>query len=227
MAAAGNYSTKTTMVSADTVLLVDSEDSSKVKRVTADTVVGASTIASEIATARGGESTLDDRLDAMDTAIAGGSWNLPWYFNPPDASDFSLYSYSTENMVLTNDANLGLLIDCGSPVTGDHGRAALIALTDKTLAWEMVARFETLFPSINYGGVGLFSYETVAGGATTFQHKGNSSRTHSVVVEHVNGLNTFASEPFNQEFNSSTPKWMKVTSNGQTITLYVSGNGVQ
>lgn len=41
MGAAGNYSTKDPMVSADTILIVDSEDSSKVKRATADTVVEA------------------------------------------------------------------------------------------------------------------------------------------------------------------------------------------
>lgn len=93
----------------------------------------------------------------------GGGGGSIWYMNPPSAGDFTLLSADATNLALTDNADAGLLIDGGAPVTGDKKRFAYQSIASPSTDWTATARLQYAIDSANYSYVGLLAQDGATG----------------------------------------------------------------
>lgn len=113
--------------------------------------------------------TIENRQITCIQLTGSGSSTGPWWFNPPTAASMSLASGDATNLILTDDVDAGLLIDCGAPVAGNVSRIAYRTLTDKTLDWDMVVRTPFQVPTLTNAGAGLYIQDSISGRSMAFE----------------------------------------------------------
>lgn len=84
---------------------------------------------------------------------ASGGGGKPWHWKPPLAANFN--PVGTIPPVLTDDADVGLLFDCGTAVTGDYIRAATTPLPDPSGDWVVTMRLAPILGLADYTQIGL------------------------------------------------------------------------
>lgn len=100
------------------------------------------------------------RITAASNGSGGGGSN--WWLSPPNSSIFTYAGYDANVPTLTDDPDVGLIVNWVVPVSGDRERVLTVPLTDKTLSWELVVGLYRFAPATNwtYGGIAL--YDTIA-----------------------------------------------------------------
>ncbi|WP_371432873.1 hypothetical protein [Novosphingobium sp.] len=98
--------------------------------------------------------TVDAKGRVVEAANGSGGSGA-WWFSPPLASSFTLGSGSATYLTLTDDADAGLLVNGGAPVSGDANRVAYRTIADKDSAWDLKMRVDLLIPTDNYSGAGI------------------------------------------------------------------------
>lgn len=90
-----------------------------------------------------------------------------WDFVPPAAADFgTTASGDATNVTLTDDSDVGLLVDSGTLVLGDKFRIAYKALPSSgNTDWEVKMRYKCTNPGANNYSVGIVAYESASGKA--------------------------------------------------------------
>src|SRR3546814_20350395 len=90
--------------------------------------------------------------------------SVPWKspnFAPPAAADFTLASGDANDLILSDDADVGLVIDNGPMVTGNISRIATIPLPG-LIDWEFRAACKITQPP-RAGSVNVTAYESATG----------------------------------------------------------------
>lgn len=159
----------------------------------------------------------------------GGSYSPAWplAFTPPAASSFtSLVSSDATNVALTDDSDLGLAIDGGPPNNGSGVLRAGFqpSLTDKTLDWTAVAKFEMPEPNGNYWAVGFLLRDTVSGRYIRVSF----SSDYGFYVVYDTGINVNDSVPYGwNSGNGKLPgiKWIRIRHTGGNLYFDVSPDG--
>lgn len=154
---------------------------------------------------------------------AGGGGGGMWWFDPPSAASFSLASGDATNLTLTDDTDAGLLIDGGTPVTGDKSRFAYRTITTKTLDWVLVVRSEMFVPEGNFSGVGIACRDSVSGRMMSITLRGSANWLQ---VNRWNGLTGFNAAASTVNITQGVPiQWMRISKTGTTLNFDVSAGG--
>jgi hypothetical protein len=92
---------------------------------------------------------------------SGGNW---WTGQVPTAAQFPtlVHGGSAQDVILNNDADVGLLMDSGPLAGGENVRFVLHDAPASTADWTVTARITPNLWAQNYNGVGLVLYETAS-----------------------------------------------------------------
>ena len=71
---------------------------------------------------------------------SGGGGGGNWWFNPPTAASLSLESGDANQLILGDDADVGLTVHGNTPVTGDVQRIAYRTLSTPSGDWVLTCR---------------------------------------------------------------------------------------
>jgi hypothetical protein len=151
---------------------------------------------------------------------SGGTGGSSWGFSPPSATHFTLNSATSTNLVLVDDADAGLLVDGGLPQSGFYTRIAYENLNNKSSAWDLKARIQSLVPTTNNSGCGLVIRDSISGRLTTlgFWQDGYIYISNFDSSSSLSGtMAGFATE--------SRPNWLRISHDGANYTFYASVNG--
>ncbi len=130
-----------------------------------------------------------DNWEAVPWPGGGGGGTSNWWFDPPLASAVSAISGDGTTPTLTDDADAGLILGCGSPVAGDVIRAAAKTLSTPTADWSLFVALRYFKPTQNYSGVGVVVHDSVAGRSMWFGIPG----AYALEVDKFNSLSGFNS----------------------------------
>lgn len=153
-------------------------------------------------------------------AIGGSGGN--WWFVPPAASSFALISGDATNLTLTDNTDVGLLMDSGTSVSGDKIRGAVRTLTNKALDWEMIARLDIPLVTTNFTYFGLLLYDSVGGRALGFKFD-NSTTLNASHWNNLGSYNANGATIFN--IMGGNMNWFRAKRVGANISYYFSGDG--
>lgn len=169
--------------------------------------------------------TWDDTAEkwtARDSS-GGGGGGAAWYFDPPLAADFSLASSDATNLILADDADIGLTLDAGNPADPVM-RYAYHTLANKALAWDMRMRINYLVQSTNFSEIGLLGV-VVANGRNHRMRLGNDG---GYSASYFSNLTTYSSaQGVLTGVVGATLGWLRLASNGVNMQFYGSPNGKQ
>jgi len=93
----------------------------------------------------------------------GGSGNW-WAGQAPTAAQFPtlVHGGTAQDVILSNDTAVGLLLDSGSFAGGENTRFALHDAPASTADWTVTARITPNLWAANYNGIGLVLYESAS-----------------------------------------------------------------
>jgi hypothetical protein len=145
-------------------------------------------------------------------------------FMPPPASTFTLESGDATQLVVADDADVGLTVNGNTLVAGPVHRIAYRTLTTPSGNWALVARMVGHVNAQNYRGFGLYAHDSV-GGRLIGINSEFSDQAAVIRCEHyaaLNGANTdfLAAQP-----SRSFHDWVKLEKSGTNITYSTSSDG--
>jgi hypothetical protein len=152
---------------------------------------------------------------------SGGGGGQPWWFNPPKATDFTQDTGAAHGFAsLTDDPDVGLVFDFGTPVSGDDSIWAYQAIPNPSADWTATMKFHTLLPRQNYSAMGIMC-----------QYSGNSRILANYVAD-SNNMKFLRLNP--GSFNSETAitlsvinpvNWLRLKRVGANISAQISPDG--
>lgn len=153
---------------------------------------------------------------------AGGGGGGAWWFSPPPASQFTLGSGNSTFLTLTDDVDVGLLIDGGAPVSGDVSRIAYQALSNKNGSWDLTVRVDVLVPTNNYSGAGVMIRDSISGRITSLTIRGD----RALAAINWNGYSGYSTTISNL-YPVTTVHWLRLQHDGSSYIFYASPDGKQ
>lgn len=150
---------------------------------------------------------------------ANPTWGAPWDFSPPTAASFSLASGDATNLTLTDDNDVGLMIDPGAPVSGEITRFAYRTLTTPANDWVMTAKILPLLVVGNHSSVGIMARDSASGrhAALMLVHGGTLDVNYRT-------LSTYSSAPLSWSTNYKM-FWLQIEKSGSNLLYKVSPDG--
>jgi hypothetical protein len=144
---------------------------------------------------------------------AGGILGKPWDFQPPEAGDFALLSGDATNLTISDDADVGLMMDSGAmPAAAPVLRTAYMTLTTPSLEWEMKAKFKVTVPSTATSNVGIFYRDPTSGRTVVCAVGFNTSGLVSAAVSRYTSLTAFsASGSSHAQLNNMQDMFLRIT----------------
>jgi hypothetical protein len=167
-----------------------------------------------------GETAIPDYIAIPGGGGGGGSGGAWWRDHVPAAGLFSLQNATGTDLVVTDDSDVGLLIDCGPPVSGDKIAMAYQTLSDPSLAWVLTARLQTVVTAENYATVGLIIRDSISGRCMVF----GTGPSYDYRVFQMNGLSGYHGINYNQTAHQWA-HWWQIENDGTNITYRVSAEG--
>jgi len=155
------------------------------------------------------------------TAAANGSGSGAWDFIPPLAASLPDLRGSTLPTV-TDNADVGLLFDFGTPVAGDVPRGALRTITTPTGDWQVTIKINPDDLSANFSGTGIALFDSV-GGNRWIGFNYDSRR--ELRVAWFNFPIGFVSDRITYTPVAATPYFLRITKTGTNLTYSVSSTG--
>lgn len=157
---------------------------------------------------------------AATVASAANVADISPMFQPPLAAYFdTLWSGTGMNIALTDDADVGLLFDGGTPVGGDLCALALKTLPTPAAAWSIRANINAINSNSNFSGFGIVAKST-ANGKLLLWELANSQAFKLLRLT----LTGYSGE---DDYGFVWPStWFRMDYDGAgTITVYSSANG--
>jgi hypothetical protein len=158
-------------------------------------------------------------------AAAGGG-STPWYWSPPLASSFTLSNVGgAANMILTDDADCGLIIDPTTYAAGVLSNAfALRTLASSTADWTMTGRFEgSPNCAFEYNGFGFALVESSTNKMIQFWFQRTYGNLGSIAVGYWNSGTSYNSDQ--RILNNTKHPWIRVVHAGGLYTFQISECG--
>lgn len=151
---------------------------------------------------------------------ASGSGGAGWDFDPPKVADLTTFSGNAQQPTITDDSDAGLLMDYGTAVTGDVSKLAMVALTDPSQDWDMVAKLPFVNAATNYANLGLCMYDSTGGRIESIgmHNNGNITRTRWP------GLSGYTSTPFDLTVRGEI-LWFRLRKVGTNVISGYSADG--
>jgi len=139
-------------------------------------------------------------------------------FDPPLAADFT-NSFGTVAPTLSDDADIGLVVNCGASVTGDAQRYKCKALPagDFNLIVEIAP---TIFTA-NFNGYGVCLVESATNKSVLFERQWSGGDL--LTVSRLTIPTGFVSNPYSTAFASV--RFFRVERSSTTLNWYTSGDG--
>ncbi|AXQ68671.1 tail protein [Caulobacter phage CcrPW] len=151
-----------------------------------------------------------------------------WGYSPPKAADFPTLLGSV-SLTLTDDDDVGLMVDCGQSTFGDIQRIAVKPLPAGLADFTVTAKIVDHLLPYNYNGVGLIMRESSSGKIVMFgiENNTNGSTTQSIRklrYSRLPGLTGFTSNVYS-DFTPSGAQWFRLKSTSGLLTAWVSVDG--
>lgn len=176
------------------------------------------------------DAVLDDLNDVDTTTVAptngqllaydsvSGLWkpktvssgSQPWYWAPPVASDFTAASADATLPVMTDDADIGLMINFGTHVTGNISRHVYKALPSSgTVDWSVIVKLNFNIMSVS-NITGIMAWESATGktlricqNATTREIRADRTTTMTSALTNV--------AAYSQSTVPEQASWLKIS----------------
>lgn len=133
---------------------------------------------------------------------SGGGGGAAWYFDPPLASSLpTLVSPDANNLTLTDDADVGLLVDPGVVNTNDDLRCAMKTISSPTADWSVEIAIQCLLQGTNFTGVGLAIRDSVGGRVHTWRIASASNGLLSFTCTRWTSVTAFSAETLTRTYN--------------------------
>lgn len=165
--------------------------------------------------------------DILTYDAGAGLWKkkTPWGYAPPKAADFPTL-LGTVSLTLTNDDDVGLMVDCGQSISGDIQRIAVKSLPVGD--WTVTAKIIDHLIPYNYNGVGLIMRESSTGKIVLFGVENNTYGSGQTVrkmrYSRLPGLSGFTLNPYS-DWSTSGAQWYRLKSVGGLLTAWLSTDG--
>jgi hypothetical protein len=156
--------------------------------------------------------------------VANNKTLVQGLFMPPPASIFSLESGDATQLVLADDADVGLTVNGNTLVAGPVHRIAYRTLTTPANNWALVARMVGHVNAQNYRGFGLYAHDSV-GGRLIGINSEFSDQPAVVRCEHYAALNGANTDFLAAQATRSFHDWVKLEKIGTNITYSTSSDG--
>lgn len=151
-------------------------------------------------------------------AITGGGGSA-WDFKPPSAADFATpISGDATDATLTDDADVGLMYDFGTPVSSGVFRGGFKAVPSAD--WQVVARLKASLTFANYVAFGITAVEQSTGKAVSAVIYGDTSsivqaRLHTM----AGGYTSDNKRPY------TVDAWVRLSRSGTDMAVEASADG--
>lgn len=106
--------------------------------------------------------TVDQQGRITAAASGSGGGGQPWYFSPPPAADFTAISGDGTIPTISDDGDIGTILNSGTTVGGTIARLAVKALPAAT-DWTVTGHFIGDIIEANFSAFGLFAVESATG----------------------------------------------------------------
>lgn len=164
--------------------------------------------------------TVDPQGRLTAAANGSGGGGAPWWFSPPLAASFALISGDASNLILADDADVGLTVNVGS--SGTAQRFAYRTLSNKALAWEMAVRLDIFATDSNFFRAGIGVRDSVSGRVMQI---GLTDNQGLAVIKNTS-LTTFSSTAFSRVLEPGVvANWLRIAHAGGNIVFSVSPAG--
>lgn len=159
-----------------------------------------------------------------DVSGGGGGGSTPWYWNPPEAGDFTLISGDANNLTLADDTDVGLTIDLNTPTSSRVYRGAYQAIPTPASPWELIARIPWGTVPNGTAGLGISCRDSVGGKFTSFGFLSNNLLGLYIQTNFTTFAGTVLESAVMAGFNSASV-FLRMTYDGTTIKTYVGVDG--
>jgi hypothetical protein len=163
---------------------------------------------------------------AWDSGGGGGGGSAPWYLaNAPTVASVTSVTGDATSPTLTDDSDVGLRIDAGTPVSGDKFRGVEKTIASPASDWTWTVRLEALIPGVNYSSAVIWCRDSVSGKLLIL----GMDQTAAFNVYRYNALSgTFASSAMAGLKMAMHPAyWLRIKyiASSDTIEFYLSPLG--
>jgi hypothetical protein len=147
-----------------------------------------------------------------------------WDFSPPTAASFSLQSGDATNMTLTDDSDVGLLVDSGTAVNTDVQRFMYRTLTTPSGDFDFKVKIDIDLGG-NFSACGILLRDNTGGRNVSLQV--SSDGVGRVDKGYATSMTTFSARTNYYQVNHDQVRWLRVVKSGSNFTFYMSINGKQ
>jgi hypothetical protein len=159
---------------------------------------------------------------------AGGGSSTPWYWSPPAASMFTLSNAGgAGNMVLTDDTDVGLIIEPTTYAAGVLSNAFAFPTTNissPTANYTLTGRFEgSTNNAFEYNGMGFVLYESSTNKMIQFWFQRTYSTNGSIAVGYWNSPTSYNSDQ--RVLTNTKHPWIRIVHSGGTYNFQISSCG--
>lgn len=158
----------------------------------------------------------------VDITIPGGGGGGAWDFNPPFAADFPTL-IGTVTPTLSDDSDVGLIVDMGAAASGDVVRFAVEALPSPGTDFSVICKMVMTAASYNFAGIGMVIGDSVSNRAQLWGLQPDDN--NRLIIGNFFVPNTFGgTNPIETNYADRTV-WLRIIRVGTTLTFYFSGDG--
>jgi hypothetical protein len=162
-------------------------------------------------------------VDELAAYIGGGGGGAPWWFDPPLASAFTARSGDGTSPTMTDDADVGLIVDCGAAVNGDVSRCVTAPITSPSADWSAEFQLDCLNPSDNYNAAGVFLRNAATGKLYDF----GQAQDRVTILTARPSLAGWSADVYTKNWSRVLFYKVTFTASSGTYSFYVSMNGKQ
>jgi hypothetical protein len=164
------------------------------------------------------------RVTAAASGTGGGGGGTNWSLQPPASLMFTLDNSDGINLSLLDDADVGLSVNSGPPVTASQqpSRIAYVTLSNPAAAWDLKVKMPFSFPATNYSIVGLLVYNSANNRSLRLVSQTNEPFS----VQRYSAKSTWQSSPYGGGWPSASRlQWTRIQFDGTAYRFYYSNDG--
>lgn len=163
--------------------------------------------------------------------IPGGGGGMPWYFDPPAATDFPTFvktSNQSNDCVLTDNSDVGLMAQPGTwSSTGDRSQMALQSLTAGNFTATIHIAGAMINTSYDYLGIGVVLRESTTSKVCDFQCQKKDSSGQRTAIDKWASNGSASPNGLANFFEMTPVDWLQIERNGTSLYFRVSRDGKQ